>query len=65
VFLGDKPFFLGEEMCTVDCACFGQLVMIATPCCEGLLALVDAEPQLQNLTAFVQRVKAKLWSDLD
>jgi len=60
--LGDKPFLLGDEPCTVDCTLFGHLVQflyldIGFPQRKVLIE------ECPNLVAMVERMKEKFWPD--
>jgi len=60
--LGDKPYFLGDQMRTVDCALYGFL--------EGTLSFpVDTPTKKRatshgNLVAYRQRIRERYWKDL-
>jgi len=61
-FLGDKPYFHGEEASTIDCVLFGHLsqfifIPIDFPQKHFLLS------ECQNVVDFVHRFRAAYWPD--
>ena len=62
--LGDKAYFNGERLSTIDCTIFGHLV-------QFVLLPMDIphkkfiEDECHNLVEFVERVKNELWPDWD
>jgi len=62
--LGDKSYFNGERLSTIDCTIFGHLV-------QFVLLPMDMphkkfiQDECHNLVEFVERVKNELWPDWD
>ncbi len=66
VFLGDKPFFFGNEAAQLDCVVFGFLATVLAGLPDTDLSLKKVvEEELTNLKEFFERMKEKYWSDWD
>lgn len=61
VQLDGKPFLMGEEPCGADATAFGALAGVLTPFFESRLR--DRAEQLDNLTAYVDRMMAQYYPD--
>jgi glutathione S-transferase len=56
-FLGDKPFFMGEQPTILDATAFGFLVNVLW--CPIKSPLKDHAKQLENLLQFCDRMKRR------
>ena len=63
-FLGEKPFFMGENPTEVDAAIFGLMSQFAfAPVGTKEETLIKDE--FPNITAYCERMRAKYWPDWD
>ena len=61
VFLGDKPYLMGEKPCGADATALGMLAGILTPFFETPLR--DAALQHKNLVAYVARMLERYYPE--
>ncbi|KAI6214264.1 hypothetical protein M3Y94_00246900 [Aphelenchoides besseyi] len=62
VFLGNKPFMMGEQSCSLDATAFGHLCMfIYTPTNRDIQQYIETE--CRNLMDFVRNMKDLYWPD--
>ena len=60
-FLGDKPYFLGDEPATIDATVFGFLGVSAYV--EGDNPLFNHAASLDNLMAYCERMRARYFPE--
>jgi glutathione S-transferase len=63
VFLGDKPYLMGETPCGADASVFGMLSGILTPFFETRLR--EAALRHENLTAYVARMMQRYYPQFE
>lgn len=60
--LGDKPYFHGDQVSSIDAALYGSLASIILADMKPT-PLTDAAKSMPNLVAYVERIKAEFWAD--
>ncbi len=65
VFLGDKPFLMGDQPSTVDCTIFGFLVGIIFNSGPSNAIAAAVREDFPNLRQYTLRIKEKYWQDWD
>ncbi len=61
-FLGEKPFFMGNQATAVDATAFGLLANFLYSGLESPQSKLMKE-ELKNLSDFVEKVKSEFWAD--
>uniref|UniRef100_A0A183BV15 Failed axon connections fax protein/glutathione s-transferase-like protein n=1 Tax=Globodera pallida TaxID=36090 RepID=A0A183BV15_GLOPA len=62
-FLGEKPFFFGDNPTTLDATLFGHLVQFTDAPLKTDAIKPFIETSTPNLVAYVQRMKERYWPD--
>ncbi|XP_066976426.1 failed axon connections homolog [Macrobrachium rosenbergii] len=62
IYLGEKPFLMGDEPCEVDCAIFGQLGQFLWNAPDSPYYTMVTE-DFPNLQQYCLRMKEKFWPD--
>ena len=61
-YLGEKPYFMGAEVTSLDASAFGLLANVLLCGFEGFHYKLVKE-ELKNLADYVERLKNEFWSD--
>ncbi|XP_066976423.1 failed axon connections homolog isoform X2 [Macrobrachium rosenbergii] len=62
IYLGEKPFMMGDEPCEVDCSVFGQLGQLLWNAPDSPYYTMVTE-DFPNLQQYCLRMKEKFWPD--
>ena len=65
VFLGDKPFMMGDKPSLIDCVLFGFVVVFLHGFPEGDKMACAINKDCPNLKAHMELMKEKYWPDWD
>ena len=65
VFLGDKPFMMGDKPSLIDCVLFGFVVVFLYTFPEENKVRAAIEKDFPNLKAHILMIKEKYWPDWD